>query len=71
MKHYIFQVMRNLVDTKESMDQSTEKSLQSGSPTVISLLDHLRSPTPVDLSRKRHLRQNPPPKGVKITYLCV
>ena len=50
-------------DTKESMDQSTSESLQSGSPTVISLLDRLRSPIPVDLSRKRHLRQNPPPKG--------
>ena len=52
-------------DTKESMGQSTSESLQSGSPTVISLLDYLRSPTPADLSRKRHLRQNPPPKGVK------
>ena len=52
-------------DTKESMDQSTSESLQSGSPTVISLLDRLRSPTPADLSRKRHLRHNPPPKGVK------
>ena len=47
------------------MDQSNSESLQSGSPTVISLLDHLRSLTPADLSRKRHLRQNPPPKGVK------
>ena len=52
-------------DTKESMDQSTSVSLQSGFPTVISLLDLLRSPTPADFSRKRHLRQNPPPKGVK------
>ena len=52
-------------DTKESMDQSTSESLQSGCPTVISLLDRPRSPTPADLSRKRHLRQNPPPKGVK------
>ena len=52
-------------DTKESMDQATSESLQSGSPTVISLLDRLRSPTPADLSRKRHLRPNPPPKGVK------
>ena len=42
-------------DTKESMDQSTSESLQSGSPTVIFLLDHLRSPTPADLSRKRHI----------------
>ena len=48
-------------DTKESLDHSTSESLQSGSPTVISLLDRLRSPTPADLSRKRHLRQNPPP----------
>jgi len=47
------------------MDQSTSESLQSGSPTVISLLDCLRSPTPAHLSRKRHLRQTPPPKGVK------
>ena len=47
------------------MDQSTSESLQSGCPTVTSLLDRLRSPTPADLSRKRHLRQNPPPKGVK------
>ena len=52
-------------DTKESMNQSTSESLQSGCLTVISLLDRLRSPTPADLSRKRHLRQNPPPKGVK------
>ena len=52
-------------DAKESMDQSTSESLQSGSPTVISLLDRLRSPTLADLSRKRHLRQNPPPNGVK------
>ena len=52
-------------DTKESMDQSTSESIQSGSPTVISLLNRLRSPTPADLSRKRYLRQNPPPKGVK------
>ena len=51
-------------DTKESMDQSTSESLQSGSPNVISLLDRLRYPTPADLSRKRYLRQNPPPKGV-------
>ena len=52
-------------DTKESMDQSTSESLQSGTPTVISLLDRLRSPTPADLSRKIRLRQTPPPKGVK------
>ena len=52
-------------DTKERMDQSTSESLQSGSPTVISLLYRLRSPTPADISRKRHLRQNPPPKSVK------
>ena len=43
-------------DTKENMNQSTSESLQSGSPTVISLLDRLRSPTPADLSIKRHLR---------------
>ena len=42
-------------DTKESMDQSTSESLQSGSPTVIHLLNRLRSQTPADLSRKRHL----------------
>ena len=53
-------------DTKESMDQSTSESLQSGSPIAISLLDRIRSPTPADLSRKRHLRQNRPPKGVKM-----
>ena len=47
------------------MDQSTSESLQSGSATVISLLDRLRSPTPADLSRKRHVKRNPPPKGVK------
>jgi len=52
-------------DTKESMAQSTSESLQSGSLTVISLLDRLRSPTPAYLSRKRHLRQYPPLKGVK------
>ena len=52
-------------DTKESMDQSTSESLQSGSLTVISMLDYLRSPTLADLYRKRHLRQNHPPKGVK------
>ena len=52
-------------DTKESMYQSTSESLQSGFPTVISLLDRLRSPTLTDLSRKRYLRQNPPPTGVK------
>ena len=52
-------------DTKESMDQSTSESLQSGFRTVISLLDRLRSPTPADLFRKRYLRQNSPPKGVK------
>ena len=54
-------------DTKESMDQSTSELLQSGSFTVILLLDHLRSRTPADSSRRRHLRQNPrPPKGVKM-----
>ena len=53
-------------DTKESIDQSTSESLQSGYPTVISLLDRLRSPTPADLSRKRHVRQNHPLKGVKM-----
>ena len=53
-------------NTKESMDQSSSKSLQSGSPTDISLLDRLRSPTPADISTKRHLRQNPPPKCVKM-----
>ena len=52
-------------DTKQSMDQSTSELLQFGSPTVISLLDCLRSPTTADLFRKRHLRQNTPPKGVK------
>ena len=45
-----------------SMEQTTSESLQSDSPSVISLLDRLRSPTPADLARKR---QNPPPKGVK------
>ena len=52
-------------DTKESMDQSTSELLHSGCPTVISLLNRLRSPTPAHLSRRRHLRQNSPPKGVK------
>ena len=48
------------------MHQSTSKSLQSGSPTVISLLDRIRYPTPANISRKGDLRPNPPPKGVKI-----
>ena len=45
-------------DTKESIGQSTSELLQSGSPTVISLLDHLRYPTPADLSRKKHLAKS-------------
>ena len=49
-----------------SMEQTTSESLQSDSPSVISLLDRLRSPTPADLARMRLLKQNPPPKGVKM-----
>lgn len=52
-------------DESTSMEQTTSESLQSDSPSVISLLDRLRSPTPADLARKRQLKQNPPPKGVK------
>ena len=48
-----------------SMEQTTSESLQSDSPSVISLLDRLRSPTSADLARMRQLKQNPPPKGVK------
>lgn len=48
-----------------NMEQSTSESLQSDSPSVTSLRDRLRSPTPADLARKRQLKQNPPPKGVK------
>ena len=48
-----------------SMEQTTSESLQSDSPSVISLLDRLRSPTPADLARKRQWKQNPPPNGVK------
>ena len=48
-----------------SMEQTTSESLQSDSPSVISLLDRLRSPIPVDLAKMRQLKQNPPPKGVK------
>ena len=33
--------------------------------TPPSILDRLRSPTPSDLARKRKIRQNLPPKGVK------
>ena len=43
----------------------TSELLQSESPSVVSLLDRLRSPTPADLSQMRRLKQNPPPKGVK------
>ena len=46
-----------------SMEKTTPESLQSDSPSVISLLDRLRSPTSADLARKRQLKQNPPPKG--------
>ena len=45
-----------------SMEQTTSESLQSDSPSVISLLDR---PTSADLARMRQLKQNPPPKGVK------
>ena len=48
-----------------SMEQTTSESLQSDSPSVISLLDKLRSPTHADLARMRQLKQNPPPKCVK------
>ena len=47
------------------MVQTTSESLQSDSPSVISLLDRLRSPTPADLARMRQLKQNSPSKGVK------
>ena len=47
------------------MEQTTSESLQSDFPSVISLLDRLRCPTPADLARMRQLKQNPPPKGVK------
>ena len=48
-----------------SMEQITSDLPQSDSPSVISLFDRLRSPTPVDLARMRQLKQNPPPKGAK------
>ena len=48
-----------------SIEQTTSESLQSDSPSVISLLDRVGTPTPADLSRMRQLKQNPPPKGVK------
>ena len=46
-----------------SMKQTTSESLQPDSPSAISLLDRLKSPTPADLARMRQLKQNPPPKG--------
>ena len=36
-----------------SIEQTTSESLQSDSPSVISLLDRLRFPTPVDLAQMR------------------
>ena len=39
-----------------SMDQTTSESLQSDSPSVISLLDRLKPPTPADLAQMRQLR---------------
>ena len=53
------------LDEATGMGQTTSESLQSDSPSVISLLDRLKSPTPSDLARKRQVKQNPPPKGVK------
>ena len=50
--------------TQSTSMETTSESLQSDSP-VVSLLDRLRPPTPADLARKRQLKQNPPPKGVK------
>lgn len=53
------------LDDSTSMEPTISESVQSDSPSVISLLDRLRSPTSADLARKRRLKQNPPPKGVK------
>ena len=40
-------------DTKESMDQSISELLQSGSPTVISLLDHFKISNSCRLIQKK------------------
>ena len=43
----------------------TSESVQSDTSSVTSLLDRLRYPTLSILARKRQLKHNPPPKGVK------
>ena len=48
-----------------SLGLRTSESVQSVTSSVSSLLDRLRSPAPSVLTRKRLLKQNPPPKGVK------
>ena len=49
---------------KNSVELMTSGSALSDDSTT-SLVVRLRSPTPSDLARKRQLRYNPPPKGVK------
>ena len=44
----------------ESSDSDSEDLIEPES-----ILERLRSPTPSDLTRKRKIRTNPPPKGVK------
>ena len=62
--------MKNLVLTEMIPKKAWINQLRSRYnlvlPLSFSLLDRLRSPTLADLSRKRYLRQNPPPKGVKM-----
>ena len=47
-------------------DDSSTSGMSSDASSVYSLLSRLRSPTPSELSRKRKIRQNPPPpSGIK------
>ena len=52
-------------EESHSCDKDTVETSDSASNPVVSILDRLRSPQPLDLARKRKVRHNPPPRGLK------
>ncbi len=58
-----FEDRDDTVDTHSSSDQPADSDAQGGGGP--SILSRLRAPLPSELSHKRKIRMNPPPKGVK------
>ncbi len=65
MAELLINIVNSESEAKPSEILAQNDQLKSSSDSAVSLLSRLRSPTLSDLARKRKIRQNPPPVGLK------